>query len=34
MDLNADLLLAHKVSPVINLDREDQCVLTKYVQRH
>ena len=25
MDLNADLLLAHKGRPIINLDREDQC---------
>ena len=25
MDLNSDLLLAHKGRPIINLDREDQC---------
>lgn len=25
MDLNADLLLAHKGRPIINLDRKDQC---------
>lgn len=25
MDLNSDLLLAHKGRPIINLDRKDQC---------